>query len=309
MAKDRTGTALPRQVSTPDESALRAKIADMMETATKHYGQFTRSHEQLRSDTAKIYLIWRDAADIDGLLDSLFAERGIEYRRTGNRINFTPVCRYFLSILKPSQSDRVHLSMMNRALQKLHEHYIDNLDDFRHNAEGKLTAYIQEMGGIAGLAGQQSEPTRKETPALPISKLEPSIEPGEQTRATLAQIGLAEFKTSQGIGTATMREPPRVGADGLSILLVRSEASGDITILGSSNDPAQIDAVAASMAGRNLSNLPPNLRVLAEIILTQRFPPHALPSSPGDRVKWFQTHYLDGSDLWEEDLNPNAASD
>jgi hypothetical protein len=89
--------------------------------------------------------------------------------------------------------------------------------------------------------------------------------------------------------------------------LAREDASGGHTILGSSNDPAQIDAVAASVARGNITRLPPNLRLLVEIIRTQVFPPHALAVSPDQRAKWVKAHYLDRSDLCEQDLKKGAA--
>jgi hypothetical protein len=309
MARKQVSSAASKQVGPADDSDLRVTIAELREDETKLYQQAVRSHEQLWRGVAKGYLVWRAASEIPGLLDSVFAEHGIQYRQIGNRPHFIPLFRYLWSIDKPSETDRVNLSTINQAVQALHEHFVENPEDFRHNPEGKLTDHIRERGGIAGLAKQLREPAERETSGS-LPKQEPEPESVElQTRASLAQIGLAELKSSQGIGTAKVREPVRVGADGLHVLLGRQERTGEITILGSSNDPAQIDAVAASVASRSLSNLPPVLRALAEVIRTQMFPPHALPSSQAERAKWFQTHYLDWSDLWEEDLNPSVASD
>jgi hypothetical protein len=41
---------------------------------------------------------------------------------------------------------------------------------------------------------------------------------------------------------------------------------------------------------------------LVEVIATQVFPSHALPSSPEQREKWYRTKYADQSDLYERDL-------
>jgi hypothetical protein len=86
------------------------------------------------------------------------------------------------------------------------------------------------------------------------------------------------------------------------VLLARREKTGRITVLGSSNDPTQIDSVAALAAQTNLTNLTPNLRAFVEIISTQAFPSHALPSSSDQRSKWYRTRYSDKSDLREGDL-------
>jgi hypothetical protein len=114
--------------------------------------------------------------------------------------------------------------------------------------------------------------------------------------------GHRQIKTSKGIGDLTLEEPTRVGNDGLSVLLARREVNGRLTILGSSNDPILIKAVAATAAKRDLTNVAPSLRVLAEIIATQAYPSHALPSSPEQRAKWYRTKYADKGDLYESDL-------
>ena len=43
-------------------------------------------------------------------------------------------------------TDRQKLSLINRAVQAVHEHFTENPAEFTHNPEGKLKAYIQEMG-------------------------------------------------------------------------------------------------------------------------------------------------------------------
>lgn len=203
-------------------------------------------------------------------------------------------------------ADRVKLSTINRAVQALHEHVTENYAEFSHNPEGKLKAYIEESGGIDALANQVRVSTERGRSVKPPE--EPEADPAEQTRSAMAKMVLDELKsTSKGLGLAKMKGPVRVGAEGLNVLLGRRESTGEVTILGSSNDPAHIEAVAASIASRTLSNVPPNLRMIAEIVRTQLFPPHALPTSRTERAKWLRTHYFEESDLWEEDLTSTVS--
>jgi hypothetical protein len=164
-------------------------------------------------------------------------------------------------------------------------------------------------GGIDALADQLRVPIERERSARPPPE-EPETDALEQTRSALAQKAFSDLKSSpNGIGAAKLRAPVRVGSEGLTVLLGRRETCGDVTILGSSNDPGHIEAVAASVASRNLSNVPSDLRTLAEIIRTQLFPPLALPASRAERAKWLRTHYFEESDIWEEDLRSTTVPD
>lgn len=198
-------------------------------------------------------------------------------------------------------ADRVRLSVINRAGQEIDEYFTQHPEEFAHNAEGKLKDYIREMGGIEALATQlrvsiERERSRKR-------REEPETDTAKQMQNALAKRALDALKSSTGIGVAKMQGPVRLGAEGLTVFLGRKgKNSRDFTILASSNDPAHIEAVAASTAAQELSNLPSNLRTIVEIVRTQLFPFRSLPASPTERAKWLRTHYYEESDLWEEDL-------
>jgi hypothetical protein len=120
--------------------------------------------------------------------------------------------------------------------------------------------------------------------------------------AVISRQALAHINAFPAIAAFTPEEPIRLGVDGLSVLLARREPTGHVTILGSSNDPAQIEAVAATVARRDPTGLSPTLRALAQIIATQAFPAHALPSSPEQRAKWYRTKHAGPGDLHVSDL-------
>ncbi len=250
---------------------------------------------------------WHDASQQDGYLDARYKRRGITYRNRndGNRPNFNPLIRLVWNFHNLGPTERVLISQCNKALQALHEQYSANPEDFNHNPEGKLTALIQSKGGVSGLAetvtlagadddDHEGEPSEKQNRANQNS--------AETLTAEIARQALQEIKASKGIGEVTPKEPVRVGNDSLLVLLARQEKDGRVTILGSSNDPGQIEAVAAAVARGGLTNVPRSLRALVEILATQAFPSHALPSSHEQRAKWYRTKYADKGDLYESDL-------
>ena len=113
---------------------------------------------------------------------------------------------------------------------------------------------------------------------------------------------MAQVNAFTEIAAFTTAQPIRVGEGGLLVLLARREQAGRITILGSSNDPAHIAAVAATIARRDVANVTPSLGALVQIVATQAYPSHALPSSREQREKWYRTKHADPGDLHVSDL-------
>ena len=228
------------------------------------------------------------------------------YPQDEHKQNFSPLIRYVWNFKKElGPTERVMISTCNKALQAIDAHYLENQQDFKYNPEGKLIAFIQSQGGVSGLA-ETTNPGQLDAPEGDnrASPKQTRAANAKNERATqeILRLALEQIKTSKGIGDLTLEEPTRVGNDGLSVLLARREVNGRLTILGSSNDPILIKAVAATAAKRDLTNVAPSLRVLAEIIATQAYPSHALPSSPEQRAKWYRTKYADKGDLYESDL-------
>jgi hypothetical protein len=289
---------------------LEIQLKKLQEGADTQYDAYRRSHDQLYELLAQSYLWWRDADKERGFLDALYEQRGIRFKASANNLpNFSPLIRLVWNMEEMDPSDWVTVTQWNKALQAVHEHYVQNADDFYFEAKGKLKRFIQDKGGVVGLISGSTEYANDDEPTH-RSRRKSRSRINAQSQAAIAQSALTELKAQkQGIGSAAIRGTVRVGGEGLSVLLARREKNGHITVLGSSNDPIQIDAVAAHAVQTNLTNLAPNLRALVEIIATQAFPSHALPSSSDKRSKWYLTRYADKSEVWEGDLEGKPKED
>jgi hypothetical protein len=283
---------------------LDEQLTALQSDAAEHYPGYRRNHELLWRLLSKTYLWWRKASEVDDYLESQYEQKGIRYRSHGNRPNFNPLIRLVWDIGDIEQADRVTISQWNKALQKMHAQYLQQPKDFNHNPEGKLTALLQTQGGVAGLA---AIPDIADEPHHSRSRgsLTKNADAGGSDARVTAEISrqaLAQVNAFTEIAAFTTEEPIRVGADGFLVLLARRDRVGRITILGSSNDPAQIEAVAATIARRDVVNVTPSLRALVQIVATQAFPSHALPSSGEKRAKWYRTRYAEPGDLHVSDL-------
>jgi hypothetical protein len=189
------------------------------------------------------------------------------------RPNFNPLLRLVFGKKDIEPADRVTFSQWNKALQAMDAHYSQQPKDFNHNPEGKLIELLRSNGGVAGLA--EAIPGVADQPA-PDSARSSKTKGGAgssdaRVTAEMSRQALAQVNDFAKIAAFTTQHLIRVGADGLLVLLARRDQTGRITILGSSNDPAQIEAVAASIARRDFANVTPSLGALVQIVATQVF--------------------------------------
>src|SRR5262249_46840495 len=230
----------PARESGVDAKTRRPDLDDQLKAlqneAIEEYEAYRRSHEQLWKLLARAYLWWRDASREVGYLDSVYKQRSILHRTDRNRPNFNPLIRLVWKFENIGAAERVTISQWNKALQVMHERYLEKQQDFDHNPEGKLAALIQSRGGVSGLAA--SDASHKQ------GRRRTNNAGNDAVADEVARHALARLKTSKGIGTLTIKQPIRIGGGNLSVLLARRDASGPVAILGSSNDSNQIEAVA-----------------------------------------------------------------
>lgn len=285
-------------------SDLDDQLTALQGDAADQYPDYRRRHERLWRLLSKTYLWWREASQEGDYLEAQYKEKGIRYRSDGDRPNFNPLIRLVWGIEDVEAADRVTISQWNQALQAMHALYLRKPEDFNHNPEGKLTALLQAQGGVAGLAAASpgtADKTDHDRAHSPKTKPRAGASDARVT-AEISRQALAQVNAFTEIAAFTTEHPIRVGADGFLVLLARRGQTGRINIVGSSNDPAQIEAVATTIARRDVANVTPSLRALVQIIATQAFPAHALPSSREQRAKWYRRRYAEPGDLHLSDL-------
>ena len=130
---------------------LKSRLKDLQKEAQAQFSNYRRTHDQLRSLLAKSYLWWRKA-ELAGCLKSLYREADIGFKKSSDGApNFNPLLRLIFGVAKPTTADRVAFWNWSRALKVVHDDYMDNLEDFRDDAEDRLNSFIKERGGVAGL--------------------------------------------------------------------------------------------------------------------------------------------------------------
>jgi hypothetical protein len=280
--------------------ALNEQFAELQKRGTALQKAWRRTHSDKQRLLIQLYLWWRQASQLDGYLEKLYSNAGIRWQnRRTNTPNFAPLIRAIFGVTEPDAADRVTISQDARAMLAMHRHYEQNSESFAHNPEGKLFNYIQENGGVNGLAAtveESSDDTGDRD--RPRPRPHPDPDPG---LPDIAPIALAAFaKQTDGIGTAQLEIDVRANDSEPFVALLRKH-KGQIIVLGQTFEADQIGATASAVAREALPFLSPAFRALVETIKTQMFPSRALPSDEQARVKWLQSKFADPSDLQDAD--------
>ena len=301
---------------TPEERHIRNEFDKIRLEGSANYANYVRSKAELRRALVKAYLWWRDCQNEPGLLDRLYDENGLQNRAAqDNKPNFGPMLRLMFNKIDIEDRERITIWSWGTAVRALHMEYEDNPKRYRHNAEGKLVSYFNEMGGISGLT-KKDEPDEGEEyikadkqSKVGKSASKAALASQDAIKLNLQQRALDVLRSDKGIGKADTKTAVRVGEHGLLALLARREPNGTITILGSANSQDAVKLVAEQVIQADLSSLPSSLRLLAEIIRSQAYPPISMPSKLSDRKIWRHSVLMDKSNIKTSDLpnwDPNS---
>ncbi|MDQ2082964.1 hypothetical protein RA307_22495 [Xanthobacteraceae bacterium Astr-EGSB] len=315
---------------------LDQQLENLRESASANRKTLQRANQDLWHLLARTLLWSLEADKSPGYKESLYRAHGVRWHRTADGSpNFSPLIRLVWGFASTdlSQADRVTISQWNTALKAIYAHYIQNPDDFRFNAEGKLVDFIAESRGVAGLNGaspdhnendndfrdddandnddlgdgnDRSDPTNDGDGLGPNPNPDPKKDRSNldsENHEKITRAVRSFIVQSNGIGTATLKTGVRVASDNLVVLLARHENDDTLTVLGSTSNSRQINLAVEAIASGSLTVLPYSLRALSEVIKSQAFPPKALPPSGVKRANWYRNKYNEKVEAPERDQN------
>lgn len=267
------------------------QLNDLQARAGTQDKKFRQVRQELWTLLSDVYLWWRQATKRPGYLDEQFAARGIKFYEKANDINFAPLIRLIWDIEHPSASDRMTMTRWSKVLRKFHDEFEAKPDDFSRNARGKLTSMIAENGGITAFGREDNERAETSVSKSDFEEEKPRTAANAKKTTEISDRAVAEFALTklqtqtEVITTAKEVEPVRTNDNGLTVLIARRNAQGELLILGSSNDQDLIGDAARKIVPYETFSLDLSLRSLVEKIATQTYPSKGLPAEH-KRSEW-----------------------
>jgi len=268
------------------KNKLQRDLAQLKELADKQTHQYVSSRNLLYESLAKVYVWWQTANKEKGLLESLYKENGIQYKREIKaEENYSPLLRYLWGMDGTVNSNTIDL--WNRALNKVNSSVNADKVFYKQNTVQKIITFIDTKGGIRGLAAYDSTQVdvAKESKEKKV-KIDISIEKKRHeehlTRSNVyfakSATPIAKFQSKHSLPTAN---------SSIGLGLFRKSKNG-YELLKAIDDKELIERALVSSYARSTNSIPYTVRLIAEIISTQTVPKplQSLSRSLADKSKF-----------------------
>lgn len=279
-----------------DESYLKEQLEKLQLSASSVWEQKDKVRRDIYRTLATAYMNWREASQMPDWLEKQYANAGITTRvKRNNEVNFRPYIRLIFGFITPTQYEKNKINDYDLVMVQLDRQFNENPNAYQSNAILKLASYIAQCNGVSGIKADNAGEVQPDANDEVSDKEEKRLAKKKQSDDELASrsIDVLANSTHSGIGTADVHQHVRTDENNLVVLMGRREASGSITVLGTTNNAEAIRVAAIHTAQRNLTLIPYNIRLLAEVISTQMYPRIGKPKGKDAQRAWYKRILLD----------------
>lgn len=281
-----------------DENELRKRIDDLKINAAADLELHDKSRRTTYKTLATAYMRWRDAIKEENWLENEYKRCGIKFRKVdnpNNNINFRPYIRLIYDFINPSPYQQKLTTEYHIVLNAIDREFLENINQYQTNTEGKLAVFLEQKGGVNGIINEfrgidDSNDAEFEEDKDTKSLLKKKLNDDELAQRS---IGILANTSTKGIATTKPLHHVRADDNSLVVMIGRREKNGSVTILGATNEKQAIDVAAIHTTKRNMSLVPYNLRLIAEVIQTQLFPRVGIPKTEEQYRIWYNRIFLD----------------
>lgn len=252
------------------QSALQKELKQLKQLADEQLHAYQSARTLLYKGLAMVYLWWVKANKEKGLLEKIYKQNNIQYKKDikANE-NFSPLLQYLWGMDGTVNSNTIDL--WNRTLNKVHTTVVSD-NYYKTNTVNKIISFISDKGGIRGLAGYDSLPTVDVAKAVEVKKPKLSVdvekkrhvEHLEKSKMYFAQTAkpLSKFETKHSLPTAD---------SSIGLGLFRKTKNG-YELLKAVDDKNLIEQALVGAYARSTDSVPYTVSLLTEMIATQTVP-------------------------------------
>ncbi|MBU3558030.1 hypothetical protein [Polynucleobacter sp. Nonnen-W13] len=268
------------------KSKLQKELAQLKQLADKQSHMYVSSRNMLYEGLAKVYLWWQEANKEKGLLEKLYKENGIQYKKEIKADeNYSPLLRYLWGMDGTVNSNTIDL--WNRALNKVNAAINADKVFYKQNTIQKIITFIDTKGGIRGLAAYDSTQVDvAKEPKLKKTKIDVNVEK-KRHEEHLAKGNVYYATNATPIAKFTTKHSLPTADSSIGLGLFRKTKSG-YELLKAIDDKALIEQALIGSYARSTDSVPYTVRLITEIIATQTVPKplQSLSRSLADKSKF-----------------------
>ena len=257
--------------STARYKKLKAELGKLQKLADDQKHHYVKSTQLLYEGLSSVYLWWQEANKEEGLLEKLYDEYNIQFKKqTKQDIPFSPLLKYLWNMdgsLKPAKIDQY-----NKALNNLHKEVQINKQYFKTNTLQKLITLISNKGGIIKMAGYgMDEPDSNNGRRNSSKPKKLSKDSAQKLDNAHLENGQSYFATALPIAKLTTHDTLSSVDSGLALAVIRKEKNG-YDIVATVDDKNLIDQAVTRAYKRTSNQMPYTARLITEIIRSQLLP-------------------------------------
>ncbi|MBT8583371.1 hypothetical protein G6694_01865 [Polynucleobacter paneuropaeus] len=268
------------------KSKLQKDLVQLKELADKQSHLYVSSRNMLYEGLAKVYVWWQSANNEKGLLEKLYADNGIQYKKEIKADeNYSPLLRYLWGMDGTVNSNTIDL--WNRALNKVNAAINADKVFYKQNTVQKIITFIDTKGGIRGLAAYDSTQVDvAKEPKLKKTKIDVNVEK-KRHEEHLAKGNVYYATNATPIAKFTTKHSLPTADSSIGLGLFRKTKSG-YELLKAIDDKALIEQALIGSYARSTDSVPYTVRLITEIIATQTVPKplQSLSRSLADKSKF-----------------------
>ena len=245
---------------------------------------------------ADIYVWWRDAAKVEGLVDGLTEHlTSLKLYNVNHGINFSPL---LVVLFNNTLSDQER-NRGSRLINALHNEVTKNPELYRTDTVNKLAGYIKSVGGIVA-ATRLADKKHKGDNASRVEQLErDQLDKIAEESALVAGLGIKyrvlhrsdeikakqvkehdkvqalskaadEFWSDAAVNeTVSFSGAVSVDKDGFANILIKQLGNGEYQVIDSNDDPKQTNASRVTAFRKQFQAVSNSLRPICEALRTQ----------------------------------------
>lgn len=265
---------------------LQKELDALKELADRQTHHYVNTRALLYEGLAKVYVWWQTASKEAGLLESIYTENNIQYKKSINaEVNFSPILRYLWGVDGTVNSNKIDL--WNRALNGVHVAVSADKAYYKQNTIQKIITHIDTNGGVKAFAGYdstQSDDSNESKVKKP--KVDVNVEK-KRHEQHLIKGNLYFAKTATPLAKFTTKHTLPTADSSIGLGLIRKTKSG-YELLKAIDDKELIEKALIESYGRSTGDVPYTIRLLTEIIKTQIVPKpmQGLSRSLADKSKF-----------------------
>lgn len=284
-----------------DRNDLLGKLQELRTAASESHRLNEIGRRHLYLTLSRIYFTHREFMRSDPqYLDELYAAAGIGTAgEPSNEINYRPFLRLVWDQVEVNGAMNNRLTQWNSVLRQLDARYLENPEYFDEiDPVERMASYIEESGGVTQMVfGHiRLDPDVEEVPKPSPSETRKIVEQKLTTEAVAAKhLELLAVSSAPALASVTFAETVRSDEESFVAMLGRAEPDGSVKVLGSTNEPDAIKAVAAHALKKDYRHVSQVLRLIGEIVGTQIYPLSGRPAKADKQKEWLTGVYIDPS--------------